>query len=225
MKVLAINGSPRMSEGNTAMILNPFLESMREAGAEVELLYARRLSVGPCNGDMSCWFETPGECCQRDDMQVLYPKLREADIIVLATPLYYSGVTGLLKNLMDRMLPVHVFSRRRQRVILVSTCGDWSIRAFDPLLAQMRAAYSMPETGPEYLCALLRPAAEAMRHMAGQRSPLDDVLAAAREAGRQVIMEGRISEDLLGRVSQEIVSEEEYNRAAKEMMERIKKGA
>ena len=56
MKVLAINGSPHMGEGNTAMILNPFLEGMREKGCDVEIFYTRKLKIGACNGDMSCWF-------------------------------------------------------------------------------------------------------------------------------------------------------------------------
>ena len=69
MKVLAINGSPHMGEGNTAMILNPFLEGMKEAGADVDLFYTRKVKIGPCNGDMSCWFVNPGTCGQKDDMQ------------------------------------------------------------------------------------------------------------------------------------------------------------
>ena len=60
MKVLAINGSPHMDDGNTAMILNPFLEGMKEAGADVDLFYTKKLNIGPCNGDMSCWFKNPG---------------------------------------------------------------------------------------------------------------------------------------------------------------------
>ena len=66
MKVLAINGSPHMDEGNTAMILSPFLEGLKEAGASVELFYTRKLKIGPCNGDMSCWFKNPGKCGQEE---------------------------------------------------------------------------------------------------------------------------------------------------------------
>ena len=74
MKVLAINSSPRMDKGNTAMILNPFLEGMREAGSEVELFYTSKLNIKPCTGEFNCWIKTPGECYQKDDMQILYPK-------------------------------------------------------------------------------------------------------------------------------------------------------
>jgi multimeric flavodoxin WrbA len=48
MKVIAINGSPKMDEGNTARILNPFLDGMKEAGAEIELFYTSKLKIKPC---------------------------------------------------------------------------------------------------------------------------------------------------------------------------------
>ncbi len=65
MNVLAINGSPHMDEGNTAMILNLFREGIKEAGANVELFYTRKLNIGPCLGDMSCWFKNPGEWARK----------------------------------------------------------------------------------------------------------------------------------------------------------------
>ena len=96
MRAIAFNSSPRMHEGNTALILEPFLQGMRETGAEVELFYTRRLKINPCFGCMYCWLRKPGECCQRDDMDILYPKLRSAQILVLASPLYVDGMTGTM---------------------------------------------------------------------------------------------------------------------------------
>lgn len=98
MKVTAINSSPRMDKGNTALVLGPFLEGMREAGAVVELFYTKQLQIHPCQGELSCWLRTPGKCFQQDDMQMLLPKLAEADVLVLATPVYVDGVTGPMKN-------------------------------------------------------------------------------------------------------------------------------
>jgi multimeric flavodoxin WrbA len=54
MKVLAINSSPRMERGNTALILEPFLEGLSEGGAEVDLFYTRTLKIDPCLGCFSC---------------------------------------------------------------------------------------------------------------------------------------------------------------------------
>ncbi len=230
MNVLAINGSPHMDEGNTAKILNPFLEGMKEAGAKVETFYTRKLNIGPCNGDMSCWFVNPGKCGQKDDMQMLFPKFREADIIVYATPVYYSGMTGPLKNLMDRQMPLHVMGEmgpKRQKIVLVSTCGAWELSMFDPLLVQMKALCAQSEGGSEFAGALLRPMADGMNEMikAGETGLVEGVFQAAREAGRQIVKEGRISEETLRAVSKELMPRDAYYKAAEAMMEQIKKAA
>ena len=54
MIVLAFNCSPSMDEGNTALIFNPFIEGMRDAGAEVELFYTRKLKINFCTGEVNC---------------------------------------------------------------------------------------------------------------------------------------------------------------------------
>jgi multimeric flavodoxin WrbA len=227
MKVLAINGSPHMESGNTAMILDPFLEGMKEAGASVELFYTRKLKIGPCNGDMSCWFKNPGKCGQDDDMQILLPKFKEADIIVWASPVYYAGITGPLKNLMDRQLPLHVIGEgsKKQKAVLVSTCGAWELSMFDPLLAQMKAIYDRPEGSSEFAGALLRPMAEGVKEMlkAGETGLVESVFLAAKEAGRQLVKEGRISEETQKAVSKELMPRDAYYKAAQEMMEQAKK--
>jgi hypothetical protein len=88
-RAVAINGSPRMDKGNTARVLGPFIQGMVDAGSEVELFYASRLKLKPCAcNEMYCWYTRPGECCIQDDKQSLYPKLKEADTLILATPVY-----------------------------------------------------------------------------------------------------------------------------------------
>ncbi len=234
MKVIAINGSPHMDEGNTAMILNPFLDGMREAGADVEQFYTRKLKIEPCHGDLSCWLKVPGKCALRDDMQMLYPKFMDADVIVWGVPLYYLSVPGPLKNLIDRQMPLHVpgmKAPKKPKVVLVSTCGAWEISVFRLLLWWMKALYGsakdlkelgeiagMEETA-EFAGALLRPHADGMKPMletGDGRKLLEDVFQAAREAGRQLAGEGRIDEGILQRVSKELMPRDVYYQAAKE---------
>jgi multimeric flavodoxin WrbA len=217
-----------MDDGNTAMILNPFLEGMKEAGANVEIFYTRKLNIGPCNGDLSCWFKNPGRCGQDDDMQELLPKFKEADIIVWASPVYYAGVTGPLKNLMDRQLPLHVMGKpgsKKQKAVLVSTCSAWELSMFDPLLLQMKAIYDRPEGGFEFAGALLRPMADGMKEMikAGETGLVEGVFKAAREGGRQLVEDGRISEDTQKAVSKELMPRDAYYKAAQDMVEQMKK--
>ena len=227
MKVLAINGSPHMEEGNTAMILHPFLEGMLEAGSDVEVFYTRKLKIGACNGDMSCWFVNPGTCGQKDDMQMLLPKLKEADVIVWASPVYYAGVTGPLKNLMDRQLPLYLQGgqAKPQKAVLVSSCGAWELSMFDPLLLQMKAIYNRPDESSDFAGALLRPMADGMKEMvkAGETGLVEGVFRAAREAGRQLAREGMISEELKKQVSWELMPRDAYYKAAEMMMEQARK--
>lgn len=211
-----------MGEGNTAMILAPFLEGMKDAGADVEIIYTKKLSIAPCNGDMSCWTSHPGECGMKDDMQNILPKISKADILVWASPVYYAGITGPLKNLMDRQLPLFTFGRedpsQRKKYVLVSTCGDWGMSMFEPLIVQMNALYKRPDGGSDFAGAVLRPHAEVLKEFikAGESGMAEGIFQAAREAGRQLVKDGKMSDEVLGAVSRALVSEQVYYKAAAE---------
>ncbi len=223
MKVLAINSSPKMDKGNTARILNPFLEGMKEAGAKVDLFYTRKLNIKPCTGEFNCWFKTPGECYIDDDMKLLYPKIEEADVIVFASPLYVDGVSGPMKNLFDRMLPgIQPFVELRdgrsrhpvrgtpknQKMVLVSNCGFWEMENFNPLIVHMEAFCK--NASFEFAGALLRPHGEAIQSMLEMGAPIGDIFEAAKDAGRQLVKEGRILQETLDIVSRELLPREMY---------------
>jgi hypothetical protein len=96
---------------------------------------------------------------------------------------------------------------------------------FDPLIVQMKALYARPDGSSGFVGALLRPGADAMREMLkGEgRSLVESVFKAAKDAGQRLVKEGKISEDLLGKVSKKLMSDEEYQKGMKEMMEQMKK--
>ncbi|NMM63767.1 flavodoxin family protein [Clostridium sp. P21] len=138
MKILAINGSPRGEKGNTEVILKPFLKGCEEAGSEIEIVYLKDKNIKHCSGCFTCWTKTPGKCIHKDDMEELLKKVLEADIIVYATPLYYFTVTGIMKDFMDRMLPLNNreivkkgenythpkrFGKSPAKSVLISNCG------------------------------------------------------------------------------------------------------
>ncbi len=232
MKVLAINSSPNMDQGNTARILNPFLEGMNEAGAEVELFYTSKLKIKPCLGDFSCWFNTPGKCLHNDDMAMLNPRLDEADITIYSTPLYADGVSGPLKNMIDRQIsrgnPTLEFrdgecrhppseGQKPGKLILVSSCGLWEMSHFDPVLIHMKA-YCKNMIW-DFMGALLRPHAPAMMFLEGRGEKYDDIFEAAKEAGKQMITDGRMSEKTLQIVGRELMPPEEYVNNLNEMVQ------
>ncbi len=99
MKVLGIFGSPRRG-GNTDHLLEEALKGAQSQGAEVERIYLTDLSITPCRECHGC--DQTGCCVIEDEMQKVYPKLLEADIIILSSPIFFYGVTAWAKALIDR---------------------------------------------------------------------------------------------------------------------------
>ena len=95
---------------------------------------------------------------------------------------------------------------------------------FDPLLVQMKAIYDSPQEGCEFAGALLRPMAEGMNEMikAGETALIEGIFKAAKQAGHQLIKDGRISEDMEKAVSRELMPRDAYYRAAQEMIEQMR---
>lgn len=206
MKILAINGSPRGRRSNTDRIIQPFLEGIRDAGAETETVYLADLKINPCRGCFTCWTKTPGVCIHKDDMAALLPKLRQADCLVYATPLYVFTVSGLMKDFMDRHLPdldPHIVRRgdhyihpprytdgpARQRVVLISNCGFPERHHFSGLVETFRCFTHNPDT--ELAATILCAGGELLAQEA-LREALQWYPDAARRAGWEFVTHGRI---------------------------------
>jgi len=99
MKILGIYGSPRKG-GNTDILLDEALRAAREAGAEVTSIRCCDLHISGCMECGGC--DQTGECVQNDDMQSVYPLLLGSDAIILATPIFFYGITSQAKALIDR---------------------------------------------------------------------------------------------------------------------------
>ncbi|UCG95524.1 MAG: flavodoxin family protein [archaeon] len=104
MKIVAVCGSPR--KGNTEFMLRKVLEKAKELGAETELILLREKKIEFCDGCHGCEGGS-GKCSISDDMNEIRNKLLKADSIVFGSPIYYDGVTGLLKNFIDRTNPIY----------------------------------------------------------------------------------------------------------------------
>ncbi len=221
MQVLALNSSPHRDKGGTGAILNPFLEGMKDAGADVELIYVNQLTIKPCKGCYTCWTKSPGMCVQKDDMAQILPKLASADIVVFATPVYVDGMTSTMKALMDRSIPLikgvweirddHCRHPRRDtkegKIILVSASGFTELDNFDPLIAHMKAACKNLDR--EFIGAVVRPYSWALSMLEQKGVDVEDVLHAAKEAGAQAVKEGKISPKTLSTISRELIGRDE----------------
>lgn len=100
-KIVVISGSPRV-DGNSEMLADAFIEGARQIGNSVTVFSAGRMNIRGCLDCKYC-FTHDGECIQKDDMQDIYPALRQADILVLASPVYWCGLTSQIKSVIDRM--------------------------------------------------------------------------------------------------------------------------
>ena len=99
MKAIAIVGSPRKN-GNTEMLARHTLKAISEEGLDTELVSLAGLNILPCNACMVCRDEE--KCPLDDDLFPLYTKIKEAEAIILASPVYFGSATAQLKAFMDR---------------------------------------------------------------------------------------------------------------------------
>lgn len=152
MKILLINGSPKGKRSNSLRLAKSFIEGVKAVhensgtSVEVDELELASLTIGPCRGCFACWNATPGKCVIKDDMPMVIEKELAADLILWSFPLYYFNVPGLLKNLIDRQLPMALpfmaertdgygngshqsrYENRNTKNVLVSTCGFYTAK-------------------------------------------------------------------------------------------------
>ncbi|MDY5449783.1 MAG: NAD(P)H-dependent oxidoreductase [Clostridia bacterium] len=168
MNVLLINGSPKGKNSNSLKLAYSFIEGLKSEYANngkeisIEELHVASMNIDACKGCFTCWKKTPGICCIKDDMQTVIGNQLKADIILWSFPLYYFNVPGILKNLIDRQLPMSLpfmssredgygsgshdsrYNMEGKRHVLISTCGFYSaeenydsvLRMFDHFLGK-----------------------------------------------------------------------------------------
>ena len=159
MKVLGIMGSPRR-KSNTEILLDKALEGAREAGAEVEKVLVSKLKISPCLEIYACLKD--GNCAIKDDMQLLYQKLLEADHVVFASPMFFYGITSQAKAIIDRCQALwvgrHVLGmgkedNRVRKGVLISVGATQGKKLFDG--AVLTVKYFFDAIGVKYSGDLL----------------------------------------------------------------------
>ena len=125
-KVIVILGSPRRN-GNSATLAEQVVAGAKKAGATVDTYFIHGMDIKACDACDICRESMEAECVINDDMQELYPKLRQADALVIASPIYWFTVSTQTKLFMDRCYALgdeEEYAMKGKRIGIVLTYGD-----------------------------------------------------------------------------------------------------
>jgi len=193
LKVLGIFGSPRRG-GNTDILLEEALKGAEKEGAEVERLHLTDFTINPCKECHSC--DQTGECIILDDMQKIYPKFLEADVIILASPIFFYGITAWAKALVDRSQalwarkyllknPSLGKEGKKRKGFLISVGATKGQKVFEGAI--LTAKYFFDVLNAEYVGELVFRGVDAK----GDILKHPEALQQAFEAGRKLVLEWR----------------------------------
>jgi multimeric flavodoxin WrbA len=148
-QVLVLKGSPRLN-GNSATLADQAAAGARDSGARVEVFDLHNMDIRPCDACDMC-HEQNGICVIKDDMQILYPKLRQADAIAIASPIYWFTISAQTKLCIDRWYAMETSKGNElagKQFGILLTYGDSdpytsgainAIRTFQDMLRYIRA--------------------------------------------------------------------------------------
>ena len=134
-KVLILSGSPRKG-GNSDILCDEFARGAQEAGHEVEKIHVAAKKVAPCSACYYCR-DHGGECARKDDMTDILQKMIDADVIVLASPVYFYSIDAQLKAVIDRTVARWLEVKNKEFYYIV-TMADEEHASADTTLACFR---------------------------------------------------------------------------------------
>lgn len=191
LRVLGISGSPR-KDGNTDHLLGEALRGAEREGASVDRLRLADFTITPCLECHGC--DETGQCVVQDDMQKIYPRLLEADIIILASPIFFYGITAWAKALVDRSQalwarkylikdPAYLQGGKKRKGFFISVGATKGQKLFDGAILTVK--YFFDAIHAEYVGELLFRGLDAK----GDVLKHPEALEQAFEAGRKLVLD------------------------------------
>ena len=120
-KVLILSGSPRKN-GNSDYLCDKFMEGAQSVGHDVEKIFVSDKNIGFCRACYAC--RNTGKCFQKDDMEEILTQILVADVLVLASPVYFYAINGQMKTLIDRTLPVWMQIKDKEFYYILTAAED-----------------------------------------------------------------------------------------------------
>jgi NAD(P)H-dependent FMN reductase len=164
--------------GNTSLLVEEVLKGTEERGAQVNKIFLSRLAIQPCIACNNC--KIKGICIHRDDMQNLVEQIRESDICVLGTPVFFWGPTAQFKTFIDRLYGAKQ-AIKGKRIIIVIPFEDTRRETARHLVGMMKETFNWLQA--QILDIILAPGVLAR----GEIANYPDVLISARSAGRDSV--------------------------------------
>lgn len=134
MKILVLQSSPR-AKGSTVWMADEYKKAAEAAGHEVTLVDVAKKKIAGCLACEYCHGKGEGACVQKDDMQELYPLLAEAEVIVIATPIYYFTFNSQMQAAIHRCYNMMTLPKVKKLALLLSS---YSPGVYDAAIAQYR---------------------------------------------------------------------------------------
>lgn len=224
MRITAFNGSSRGEKGNTNIMVEEFLKGAREAGAETENILLIEKNIKHCLACFTCWRKTPGKCVTKDDMEELLRKLMDSDVVVYATPVYVDNVSGIMKNFMDRHIPIidpyfekdetgEYRHRRRYskypKIVAISNCAYPEQSNFQVIsLLSKRIARNLHS---EVIGEIYRGGGEILRSRIPALEPLiEKYKVSLRKAGKELAENLRLSKETTQELERPLIPHDLY---------------
>ncbi len=216
--IVVFDGGARNSNySKTSFMVHYFIEGVKEAGARVEYFKLKHYNIHDCTGCYTCWTKTPGACIFKDDMTMLREKFRSADLVVFASPLYFFNVTGIMKTFLDRLLPLMKpymlvdetgmvkhpdrYPEKGEQGFVVFSAGGFP--EVDQNFDGLRAMFRMMDKHSENIHLMgeffLTAAEVIVQPIYSGRT--EEVKKICRDAGKQVVTEGKIDKALMQRLT------------------------
>lgn len=219
MKILVFNGSPKKEKSDTMHITRAFLDGMKEvATQEIHTIAVTDKHIEFCRGCFVCKYNG-GHCTIDDDMREILEQMLDSDLLLFSYPLYCYGMPAMLKNLIDRTLPlssmamaevngryVHVGQRDYSHLKYLMICGCGfpnSKKNFEPAVCQFELLFPNNHT-------ILTVPESPMFNAPEAAVVTVPRLELVRKAGRQYAETGKIDAALLAEIGSPMIPEETY---------------
>jgi multimeric flavodoxin WrbA len=132
MRIVSFNGSPKGKDSNTNVMIEALAKGLTSNDSEIVNIYLADKGIQYCRGCYSCWSKTPGKCVINDDMKDMIELMRNTDLFIFGTPLYFNNISGTLKVFFDRLTcaggdphkkTVQQDGQINPHLVMVSNCG------------------------------------------------------------------------------------------------------